>query len=495
MKTPSHFKKLLWVIGLFCFASSTAMADDCPSKTREQWLDFFKEESQKLANSNNYYNKELAEYYKDCRPTWMVMGLNKCSERITIAAEARWKTRTKGGSMGWEMSDKDYVFNIPEKFRSLPSELKDGLPDNIREIAKQKGWKVFKYRSRTVPNPPSSSYNRVLVVVPGPQDDKYIQFTISDDVNNPDKPERLIDFISVEHNKNDPNKKAQIHFTQFWRDSNGRNPKDKIHTGQGYDSCYSCHPNGVRELSPEPGSYTKEDAETLKELKKMMSSYGQVEFNGALHREAWGAPMGKKQGCTKCHNNYEGKHLQSRGAINTRTSNMHIRHKMTQDFSMPVTSLDTEKKLYDFIDSIPYVLTEEEREAFHRKMRGQSQNRKFNFAIDEMHRLGKIDDKKKAELKLILDGNPDYPNCLGKPDCYMGIKKQYASLQANLTTQNEQYKRDTEAYYFEKCKEENLVSSSEESIEVNSTSRGGAVWYNPFSWFGGDDDDSEGADQ
>jgi hypothetical protein len=498
LKKENKLKRLstkpTFVLG-FCLSLlilQSSFAASCPSKTKAEWLQVFKEEADKLGGSKNYYNKDIAEYASKCMPTWNVMGLGQCSKRIAIASEARFKTKTKGGSMGWEMSDKDYVMNIPKEFRSLPLELSDGLPANYREIAKNKGWKVFKYRSRTVPNPPRSSYNRVLIVVPGPKDDKYIQFTISDDLSKPNRPEQLIDFISVEHNKNDYNKNAQVHFTQFWRNSSGKKPVDKIHTGQGYDSCYSCHPNGVRELSPEPGSYSKEDAKSLKEIKKMMSGYGKQEFNNAIHREAWGAPKGADQGCVKCHNNYEGKHLQSRGAINSRTSNSHINHKMTQDFTMPVTGLDSEKEIFDLMDNIPELLTEEERLKFHKKMRLQSQNNKFSFAVKELLALGKIDKKKADRYNLILNGSPDYPACLGNPDCFMGLDKKYTQMAAGL---DENYTQSSKDYYFENCKNENLVAGADDAVEVNSSSRRGGFFESVRNFFGFDNPTSEGSEQ
>ncbi len=486
--------KLPLVLGacLLILMTQVSIAAGCPSKSKTEWLSFFKEEADKLGASTNYYNKEIASYAKKCIPTWNILGLGQCSKRIAIASEARYKTKTKGGSMGWEMSDKDYVNGIPKKLRTLPQELSDGLPENYREIAKNKGWKVFKYRSRTVPNPPRSSYNRVLLVVPGPEDDKYIQFTISDDLSKPNRPERLIDFISVEHNKNNPNKKAQVHFTQFWRNSSGKKPVDKIHGGDGYDSCYSCHPNGVRELSPEPGSYNKEDAKSLLEIKKMMSSYGEQEFNGALHREAWGAPKGSEQGCVKCHNNYQGKHLQSRGAINSRTSSMHVKHKMTQDFSMPVSSLNSEREIFELMDKIPYLLTESERLAFHKKMRKEDQNDKFQFAVDELFKLGKISEKEKSRYHLILKGHPDYPNCLGQPDCFMGIDKKYTQMASALDSNYAQSSKD---YYFENCKEDNLVSGADDELQVDSSQRRSGVRGFIDRIFGVDNPTPQGSEQ
>ncbi len=477
-------------------------AGSCPTKSTEDWIKWFEDKAKMMARNGETFEKEVIDYSKDCGPTWNLKGLSQCSERLVVAAKARAKreeARRSGdnSSMGWEMSDKDYARQIPDGMDELPDELKDGLPKNYREIAKQKGWKVFKYRSRTVPNPPSSSFARVLIVAEdqvegGKKVDKYIQFTISDDPNNPDKPERLIDYLAVEHNKDNPDKNAQIHFAQFWRDADGTNAKNKIDRHMGFDNCYSCHPNGVRELSPEPGSYSKEDAETYAYLKKKMGGYGKVEFNGALTPEAYGAPMGKEQGCTKCHNNYEGTHLQSRGALNYRTSQAHIAHKMNADLSMPVTSLTPEKELQKTIDQIPYLLTPDELKKFQSGIRGIGQEQKNEWAIDELKKLGKIDEAKHKQLKFVLNGHPNYPNCLGEPDCYIGIKKTYQKMQREMRN-NTQYASNNVEWFIEKCSPEYLIPNSNAAVEDGSRSNGGII--NTFLNFIGLGDDSGSGSQ
>jgi hypothetical protein len=469
------------------------IAASCPTKSTEQWLEWFEEKAKLMSRNVDTYEKEVIEYAKDCGPTWNLKGLSTCSQRLVVSAQARAKRAdaARKGSMGWEMSDKEYGDRMAKEFKTLPPELKDGLPKNYREIAKQKGWKVLQYRSRTVPNPPNRSFARVLIVVEGEKDDKYIQFTVSDDPSNPDKPEQLIDYLSVEHNKNNSGKNPQIHFAQFWRDQNGKNPRNKLdisssnsHGHMTHDSCYSCHPNGVRELSPEPGSYSKEDADTYAYLKKKMGGYGKIEFNGALTPEAYGAPMGKEQGCTKCHNNFEGTHLQSRGALNYRTEKSHIAHKMNADFSMPVTSLDPEKELQKTIDQIPYLLSDAELKKFQAGIRGIGQEEKNEWAIDKLKELGKIDAAKHKQLKFVLNGHPNYPNCLGELDCFIGIKKTYEKMNGDLRNTS-QYADNNVEYYMEKCTPEYLIpNANPTAVEDGSRSNEGGFFNSIMNFFG-----------
>jgi len=478
-------------------------AGSCPTKSTEEWIDWFKQRAKTMAVNATTFETDLIKYGEDCGPTWNLKGLSACSERLVGAAKARKKRSdaARKGSMGWEMSDEEYGDRMPKKFKTLPSELQNGLPKNYREIAKQKGWKVFKYRSRTVPNPPRGSRNRVLIVVEGAEDDKYIQFTISDDPSQPNRPEQLIDYLSVEHNKDNPDKNAQLHFAQFWRDEQGKNPRNKLdisrsnsHGHMTHDNCYSCHPNGVRELSPEPGSYTKEDAPTLDYLKKKMGGYGKIEFNGALDPKAYGAPMGKEQGCVKCHNNYEGTHLQSRGALNYRTAEGHIAHKMTGDKSMPMTSLAPEQELQKTLDQIPFLLNPAELKKFQAEMRkyDRYEDQKNEAAIKELHRLGKISDEKFKQLNFVLNGHPDYPQCLGQPDCYMGIKKTYAKMEQDLRSAND--RANNEEWFIEKCSTEHIIPNVAGETVEDGNRGSGSMWGSFMNFIGLGDEGSGSAE-
>ena len=399
------------------FGLSSAYGGSCPERSPKEWAEFFIQRSENLASNLN----SLETIWNDCGATFELNGVKSCAERVIKSARQTKYTRYNGHSMGWEVSDSDYLSSAPDGYLDLPRELKDGLPEDYKELAERKGWKMVEYRSRTVGNPPNGSYSRVLFLIEGEKVDKWIQFTLPENANNT---ERLIDFIALEKPQG-PEDKATPYFTQYWRDSNGRNPKVRSQ-GQ-FDNCYSCHPNGMRELSPEPGSYSAEGAQNLDYMREKMTNYtagrGSVDWGGALHPEDYGPPMGQAQGCVKCHNNGDGMHEFSRGAINSRHSQGHIRHKMTEDKTMPVSMLPMEKALLDFIDNIPETLTEAERRQFSAAMRGTSQSRMYDAAIKWMSDKGKITAEEKQRYNFILNGHPNYPACTDQPDCYKGLKR------------------------------------------------------------------------
>lgn len=397
-------------------SSYSVYADSCPEKTPREWAEYFINRSSSLESNLRTFEG----LWTDCEPYFTLnQDVKACAERILKKARHSRFNGGSGHSMGWEISDGEYTNSAPAGYLDLPPELEDGLPSNYREIARQKGWKVVDYRSRTVGNPPNGSYSRTLIMIPGEKVDKWIQFT------QPERSgvsERLVDFIAMEK-ATGPNDKPTPYFTQFWRDSNGRNPERRTR----FDNCYSCHPGGMRELSPEPGSYSAEDTPVLKEMKETMRGYilgrGGVDWGNALHPEDYGPPMGERQGCVKCHNNGEGNHEYSRGAITLRHDRGHVGHKMREDMTMPISMLPMEQNFFDFIEDVPTKLNPSELAELQSIMKNTSQGRMYNSLIDFMKDKNKISREEANTYKFILNGNPSYPNCSDQPDCYKGLNR------------------------------------------------------------------------
>jgi hypothetical protein len=149
---------------------------------------------------------------------------------------------------------------------------------------------------------------------------------------------------------------------------------------------------------------------------------------------------------------------------------------MRADFSMPVTSLDPEKEFQRTIDQIPYLLSDAELKDFQAGIRGVPQSMKNEWAIDELNRLGKISPEKHKQIKFVLNGHPDYPNCLGQPDCYMGIKNVYSQMNGDIKNAM-QYADNNIEYFMEKCSPEYLIPTSNASENNTSRSIGGFINY------------------
>ena len=115
------------------------------------------------------------------------MGLTQClsNDILPVLKVAYKKSKAKGkyregNSLAFEVSDKNYFKNMPKDATVLPDELKNGLPDNWREIVKKnENWTGIQYSSRTVANPPgpNRSRERVLLLIKEPPYERWIQFT------------------------------------------------------------------------------------------------------------------------------------------------------------------------------------------------------------------------------------------------------------------------------------------------------------------------------
>ena len=373
--------------------------------------------------------KKTINLIKNCNRKIDELGLSQCLSKdilpVLEVAYKKLKASSHSGfsnSLAFEVKDKEYFKSIPKGATSLPKELQDGLPENWRELVDQnENWTGLEYLSRTVANPPgpNRSRGRVLLQVNDPPYERWIQFTIPQPCRSGEwintenaqaycdkngkyrilpagfsgtpsevklatlpeykKQERLVDYISV-NTEAVPNK---IYFTQYWRDENGKNPvrRDKAH-GQGrFDTCFTCHPNGMRQLSPTPGSVQSRDLSALEQMKSKISGYNNLDWGVAITPKGYGPHLGEKQNCTSCHNN----RVTGRGAINYMTEPSHIEHKLHGDFSMnPVYRTQEQKFLSDMTEISRYI-SEEDRQEIQRiiqRANGEFSSRSYDLILD-----------------------------------------------------------------------------------------------------------------
>jgi len=369
---------------------------------------------------------QLIQY---CQSKINNIGLSQClTKDILPVLEMRLRRRRstegwKRNTLAFEISDEDYFKYTPKEALKLPVELKDGLPANWRELAsKNPNWTAIQYRSRTVANPPSPnrSYGRVLIQVDESPFEKWIQFTVpqkcapgdiisaslgrtarcddqgvyrivpenytgtyaQDELSSwptHEKVERLVDYISIDKSQ-DPNK---IYFSQYWRDENGKNPvrRDKAHGQGSFDTCYTCHPNGIRQISPAPGSVRKEDLDSFKQLTEKISGYNNLDWGPAINPKAYGPHLGAKQNCTSCHNNKES----GRGALSYMTTRSHIDHKLHGDFSMNPVFRKSEEQFLSDMQNLSRYISEKDRQEIEDEIRrktAEGRSEAYHIALD-----------------------------------------------------------------------------------------------------------------
>jgi hypothetical protein len=335
-------------------------------QTTEEWLAFRGSIAHAASTGNVDYGAVL-QRLNGCQSSLESLEVADCFQNLRSYARVQTLPRA-GRKLDFEVSDLEYYRSIPREAVSLPTaaegiDLTAGIPDDWRRIADSRDdVHALQYRSRTVVNPGNvGSLNRLLFLVEGERYDKWIQFTLPEpDTRQPDQnfdptglvhgtgPERLIDFIAVDKTVT-PHK---IYFAQFWRDASGRNPQPRLRAyreaygmaSEGVDAadtCYSCHPSGMRRLSPQPGSVNAAAVDTLELFNEKMAAYtarAPFDWHGAIQPAAYGPSRGADIGCTACHNSGEVGNVArlNLGPLTYKQAASHLRHKMLGDLSMPV---------------------------------------------------------------------------------------------------------------------------------------------------------------
>jgi hypothetical protein len=273
------------------------------------------------------------------------MGFNERDDKVLKASDDIAKTFSDNGKPG--------MMTIPAEIQALLNEGGGNFPEGYRSRLPA-GWQALEYSSRTVGNPVDAgnprSYRRILFKIPGQDFDRWIQFTSSTASGPASERQNLVDFIAVQ--KSDPESGAKlteprIHFNQFWRQYSGSSVAvtRRDHAGQSFDACITCHPNGMREISPSPGSVGADQKPILDAFNATMRGYGKMDWGPSFDvpstdphsHSALGPPIGASSGCIRCHNGLEPtpEQPENRGALTRETSTGHVRHKLLGDLSMP----------------------------------------------------------------------------------------------------------------------------------------------------------------
>ncbi len=403
------------LLSISFLGTGSAFAETCSIGSREGLLAYMEEfatsfppfTAQVAMAQDPAANEKLASFrynHEACEATINLTGLKECFATADRLAKMNSRRRTISGkaTQGMEMSDAEYQAQLPTVLQTLPPELANGLPANWREVAAQKGWQAVTYRSRTVGNPgPTQSYMRVLFKIPGNPYERWIQFTIGE-LDNPNQPEQLIDAIAVN------TQTKQISFNQFWRNSNGKDPQPRASGPHGtsgtMDSCIMCHPNGMRELSPAPGSYPEKDGPTIEAMNASMQDYKKLNWQG-VDMDAYGPPIGQVEGCVRCHNGYTGDPEISRGALTVMTHASNYEHKLLGDLSMTPTTLSDRDEALQFLKKIPLMLPELERQRMMMDVYGGSGGSNLPQAISTLDWLR--DNKTPAGTPYLLAADRD----------------------------------------------------------------------------------------
>lgn len=284
MRVSRGVAGLAVVLALASFEGSTAVAaplgclPGTPSATElEAW---------RLAAASGLVSGQLddafvAQRIKQCFPT----AVPQCLQRTNSYA-----ARYDVASASQDVTPATAAEKRPpnELLRPGTTGLEFVFPENIEQIAAEREWPAVRYKSRHAGGFDSGTPSLLMVYVPGDKVtppvnyDRWLNFALPADQGVdalkplPQAPVPTAQDYAAEGNggqslprtftmvtliRKDGPAPAQVFFQKFYRSGTG-NPVFRPEATSSVDSCYSCHPNGLRAISP-LGYHVRQDEEQL----------------------------------------------------------------------------------------------------------------------------------------------------------------------------------------------------------------------------------------
>lgn len=252
-------------------ASTTALGafPDCPTgaPVAAEGLTTWRAEAVAAMGSGNASGVSAA--IKQCFPAKVPVCLQRVSDLTT--------TTLGSPSQDASFQDTPQRQPPPELFApgAGPTDFKYFVRTDIEALAKEKGWNIVRYKSRHAGGFDSSTSSLMMLHVPGDKVtppvgyDRWLNFALPADVQaeemNPTPQQKIPDeatfaaegtgpsiprtFTMVSLDKAADGKPGQVYFQMFKRTGFGSGIYTPSGTA-GVSSCYSCHPNGLRSISP-----------------------------------------------------------------------------------------------------------------------------------------------------------------------------------------------------------------------------------------------------
>jgi hypothetical protein len=495
--------------GLLTYTYKSVSKGRVPAAVNSEWGTYLKEQAEAFKDDSGFYAKGIYNKLNDDR-TWEGEDWG-CMKRLKNFAYSQISPNSRpGGShkFGFEIPDKEYqdARSNREDYQ-LPARILKDLDGSDPEFWVKQKWKkwdtyssdtekwfALQYRSRTVLNPGGypQSLNRVLVLRQvrraNVEFDQWIQFTVSEpsrnevnrasaslSVHKPFDPvgtdkQKLVDFISVRIKDKESDRqdrvfyketgryqKPLLSFRQFWRNHNGFKPKDRLAVGQGADTCYSCHANGMRSISPHPGSVWNKrlsgasrlsQGQMLTYFNDQIKLYGEVSWGKAIHPSWYGPGFGEKIGCTTCHDGYAKGGIKewSRGAINWAFSSGHTVHKMSADATMPVN----ERGAHGLVKKILKKVISGDKDGVGGDTARKAHHKWINESKDGSH-PGLLDSVKTLNQLSMLGGDK-YDRAIAASTYAQEVNSKYKKYLFNFRDEyGQRYRKQTSEWLLEAC--------------------------------------------
>ena len=348
-------------------ASSTAASPRttfCPLKTPEEWQEFLErqsntpewvktcEDSTCNAEFVAYVQNNIKNVFDACTSFFAAHpGIDRCTSnmrRFTVA----WLEQHSPDSYGFTVDNRTYLANEespdkPEGMMKVPDYIVRALPDRgeVEEAARTHGLKYLTHDSAL-----GGTRTFIFYSDPDGKFDRWMLLNLKDG-DKAIKDHTPLSVLAVQKKDavGNPLPQVRLHFRDYDVARAGSRYKLELsYTANG--KCYSCHPNGVRQLiarhTPvlvgkpvfgEPDYQPSAEAPSppdfayrrLMEFNRRLRGYGRPDWAGMVVPADHGPALGKSQGCMDCHDGH------SRAELNISTSVVQIEQKSYYELGMP----------------------------------------------------------------------------------------------------------------------------------------------------------------
>lgn len=336
----------------------------CPLKTAKEWQAFLERAAdnkkwavtcEDSACDEKYYayvQTEVRGTFEKCANyVSSHPAISQCTQRLRRFTTA-WLHQHDPENYGFNVNNHEYLTaqEAPDKppgMMKVPQAIIDSLPSRtkVEAAARKSGLKYLTHNS-------ALGGSRTFIFNPDPKGryDQWFLLNLQDE-KDAIKSQTPLSIIVVQKKTLEGKAlpKVRLHFRDYTIYPETTGYRLQLHeTNNG--KCYSCHPNGVRQLierrtpvlQAEPvlgedhygsAKVPRDFAEQrLIAFNRKLRSYGGADWTGQITPEDHGPALGGPQGCLECHNG------ESRAALNVSISMNQIRQKVMFELNMPYDS-------------------------------------------------------------------------------------------------------------------------------------------------------------
>lgn len=305
------FKSLFLMISIYSGLAGAAPTDiqTCNAWSSQDWDTFIA--SNLLSSIETQPPQSIIRAVESAKATCSSsigrLGISECLSRISgyyrqFSGSIGIPGSGNGNMFSSVMTDQEYYASQPQDRMELPAELRtaaNGLPQNWKDIAKQKGWQWALFSSGTGGQPrlvmriPKNGYTQLLVYY---GDSRY-------PANSDPTTYVGLQMQSIETERNGRRlDKAIINFRSFGFAGQPNNFPHSVVSG---GRCITCHTNGPRAIIPQsnPAFPTQfNEGMNLEKFNRSITLTGPIDYSPFYDLRNFPSQMTFGSACIRCHN-------------------------------------------------------------------------------------------------------------------------------------------------------------------------------------------------